>query len=229
MSFSPLPKEVFDLYKSSSLHTMKVRTPRIVWFGAALAAVAVVLAVAIPYRMHKLTKPMQVQQSVAAPASGSTSQSDSLRVRDFGKWMKPRVDGVPWSAPMFDHLEVQAKPRLYCIAADDGRCTCNTEQGTHYVVDLKVCRAIVADGLYNPFQPPPGGDSSPSDSHEQDASGSLPASRREAALPLVGSQASSVADVGASGGEKPRATALNYVPPTMGKWDPTPLPSGTGM
>lgn len=154
-----LPKEVFDLYKSSNAHNMKRRVPFKAWMLPACAVIAVAAVLFLPVALKRMHE--KAVAPAAAQAGGKASPSTDLRVVDdgmrqsnFAKWMKPRVDGLPWSAPMFDHLEVQAQPRLYCIAGDDGRCNCITEQGTHYEVGLKQCRAIVQNGLYNPFASP---------------------------------------------------------------------------
>ncbi|WP_266182156.1 zonular occludens toxin domain-containing protein [Dyella humicola] len=226
MSFDPLPKEVFDLYKSSSLHTMKVRTPRIVYFAIALAVAGVALAVIIPYRMHKLTQPSEAVQASVGSSSGSSSvsQSDALRNKDFAKWMTPRVPGVPWSAPMFDHLDVQASPRLFCIAADDGRCSCNTEQGTRYEVAVKQCRLIVANGMYNPFVSPVGGSGGAVD---DGGTHSQPPASREAALPPGRQGVAGVySEEGAVGPHKDRQTATAYTPPEYHAWNSDPFGSG---
>ncbi len=228
VSFDPLPKEVFDLYKSSSLHTMKVRTPRIVYFAGALALLGVALAIIIPYRMHKYTQPTDVQQAAATAGSASSaaSQSDALRNKDFVKWMRPRVAGVPWSAPMFDHLDVQAAPRLFCIAADDGRCTCNTEQGTRYEVPVKQCRLIVANGMYNPFLPPSGGTGG---ARGDGGTQSQPPAGREAASPPGRQGVGTVyAEEGAIGSRKERQTATAYTPPEYHAWNSDPFGTGGG-
>lgn len=47
-----------------------------------------------------------------------------------------------------------ADPEVYCIAVDDGRCSCMTEQGTRYEMDKKICRSIAANGVYNPYRCP---------------------------------------------------------------------------
>ena len=77
-----------------------------------------------------------------------------LRRRDYASWIKPRVKGQPWTAPAYDQLPVQGVPELFCMAVDDGRCTCHTEQGTKYETDPGVCRSIARDGIYNPFRKP---------------------------------------------------------------------------
>jgi len=229
MSVKPLPKEVFELYKSSSLHTMKVRTPRLVWFLGALVLTGVILAFAIPWQMHRTLHP---EKSVeASEALASASASDRLRSKDYVKWAQPRVAAVPWSAPMFDHLEVTAKPKLYCIAVDDGRCSCMTEQGTRYALDVKTCRAVASDGLYNPFIGEPShGDSDGQHSGKSEGV----ADRREAASPLVGQQTPSSAMGGVSGASG-GAAAMNvgvgpqeYQPPTYAPRDTSLLPGGGG-
>ncbi len=82
---------------------------------------------------------------------GSQNPVDAMRQEDYAKWIRPRVDGVPWSAPAFDHLEVKAVPQVFCVASDDLRCVCHTEQGTRYAMKAVACREIAANGMYNPF------------------------------------------------------------------------------
>jgi hypothetical protein len=82
------------------------------------------------------------------------SEEDDLRRKDYIKWITPRISGQPWTAPAYDKLQVQAMPEIYCIASEEGHCICHTEQGTRYPIDVKVCRKMVADGVYNPFRRP---------------------------------------------------------------------------
>ena len=216
---STLPSKVFDLYKSSQLHTMKRRIPLKVYLLVVAVLVAIAAAVAVPILLRKYQK-----ESVAAVSGVSASkasathaqaETDLLRHTDMAKWMRPRIDGVPWSAPMFDKLEVQAHPRLYCVAVDDGRCTCNTEQGTHYEVEPKQCRLIVANGLYNPFQAPTVPDQGPGRSKDDADQGG----RRQAALPPAGHpESASPADALVSSGTWAASPVrADYVPPELAR------------
>lgn len=218
MSFASLPKEVFDLYKSSSLHTMKVGVPRLFYIAGALMVALAFLAWYIPHRVRNDTHPVTSLVGSTPSAQAAADKSDLLRIADYGKWMKPRVSGVPWSAPMFDHLEVKAQPRLYCVAVDDGRCSCNTEQGTRYEVPVKQCRQIVSDGMYNPFQAPLGhdGDTSGGDDTKQ-VSQTQPPGRRGAASPLAGQGAyvDSDASVGSSSQWAASPMRASYVAPEL--------------
>lgn len=213
-----LPSKVFELYKSSQLHTVKRRIPLKVYLFALAGVVVVGALISIPF-MLKRFKDQSTHAVTASVAPGSAvtprpgAESESLRHTNMPKWMKPRIDGVPWSAPMFDDLKVQAQPRLFCVAVDDGRCTCNTEQGTHYDVGLKQCRLIVQNGLYNPFVAPASPDKAP-ESRAVDAD---QPTRREAASPPAGSAASaSLSEQVASVGEwKQSPMQASYVPPEI--------------
>ena len=215
-----LPKQVFDLYKSSQLHTRKARIPMKVYLLAVVMVVGIACAVSTPYVLRHASQANQAAIS-GSPSTASTDKAgaqhadrdadQALRQEDFAKWMRPRVDGLPWSAPMFDHLEVRAQPKLYCIAVEDGRCSCMTEQGTHYAVPVGRCRAIVADGLYNPFS------EGLASSSQRDGQGERQRQeQRPVAAPGVGVP---VIDIDGAPGRVERATAAVYVPPTYGKWD----------
>lgn len=161
-------KSVFDLYVSSQLHTRKMRIPRKVWIFLALVVIGISAAVSVPIlvkRAHSASQAsvaskdasMSVGGLEADRRSGDRDDADSrLRHDDYAKWMSPRVPGQPWTAPAFDKLEVQAQPRVFCVANENGDCHCRTEQGTKYQVEANLCRAMVDEGgPYNPFLPNP--------------------------------------------------------------------------
>jgi hypothetical protein len=235
VSFSPLPKEVFELYKSSSLHTMKVRTPKAVKILLALVVALIAVGGLIAYRMHQRLHPVSSSLAASGPSSkadpSSKDEASILRQKDFNKWMKPRVAGLPWSAPMFDKLEVQAQPRLYCVADENGGCLCETEQGTRYDEPAKTCRAIVANGVYNPFMPPPDA-SKPSSSdgggHDGDG-GNVPSRSADQSVAGLGRQGALADSAGVSSvGWKSSPLHASYTPPEQMPKE-GPIQSGTGM
>jgi hypothetical protein len=154
------PKSVFGLYTSATMHTVKRKLP---WFIWALPVVLLFLG----YNVWRSRQFMHggegspAASSVPGEAGSKTSKQkakdddEELRRKDFIAWMKPRIAGQPWTAPAYDNLQVQGVPDLYCLASEDGRCSCITEQGTKYHMDLNVCRTIAADGQYNPFRKAP--------------------------------------------------------------------------
>lgn len=224
-SVGTLPKEVFSLYKSSNAHTMKRSIPWRAWVLPIAVVVAAAAIVFLPFALKRLQHareaaitggPASASSSATARTASAEHEDDAMRRTDMAKWMRPRLDGVPWSAPMFDNLQVRTVPKLYCVAVDDGRCTCHTEQGTRYAVPADRCRAIVADGLYNPF-----------DGGVQDQQEDRQVARRRSDQPQAPSAAERVpiyTDSVSSG--KERATAKAYTPPEYILWNADPFGGG---
>lgn len=152
-------RDVFKLYTSTEKDTSNRRVPWFIWVAIALIAV-------VFYGFHHAENMFGGKRPVAAaapaadvagrsaPAPSQEDADDTLRRRDYAKWITARMPGMPWTAPAWDSLKPQGVPDLYCVAVDDGRCMCNTEQGTHYDLDVKICRKIAAGGSYNPFRKP---------------------------------------------------------------------------
>jgi hypothetical protein len=111
---------------------------------------------------------------------------------------------------------------MLCIAVEDGRCDCMSEQGTKLEVKAAMCRLIVKNGLYNPFLDSDDGDRS-NERRRNDSPDSQSAKREKMAnvAPNGGDRQPSSLDSGS--GEKELATAQPYVPPTYGKWNPDPF------
>lgn len=213
-TFSP---EAMQCYKSAELHTVKRSIPRYLVIGAALLVSIPLLGYASYWAMHRAGDKATVAEPSKSPAKASSSTDalsgrdrvDTLRAQDFAKWMRPRVEGLPWSAPMFDHLEVKATPQLFCVAVDDGRCVCHTEQGTRYEVKADRCREIAANGIYNPFVEALASSRRPS-----------PASSPATSLP-ASSAPSGVVDADGDSGSarKDRQIATVYTPPEYHQWN----------
>jgi hypothetical protein len=88
---------------------------------------------------------------VASPDAANTPVP-----RNYAEWLKPRIDGQPWTAPAYDGAQLPPKPpRVFCMASGldmSETCTCVTEQGTIYLVDPNRCRVIARNGQYEPFR-----------------------------------------------------------------------------
>lgn len=218
------PKEVFELYKSASLHTMKRRIPAKVYYFIALLVIGVAAVISVPFLIRRAQQHnVETITAGTTPATkeqgGASSSSDpdqGLRRSDFEAWMRPRVPGLPWSAPAYDNLQVRSVPRLFCIAVDDGRCTCHTEQGTRYEMPADRCRSIAANGIYNPFV----GDEQPQTAEQRQESAVQPRQLSPAGPAIAGGAVT--ADDAADAG-RPRATAAAYVPPEFHAWNPDAL------
>lgn len=162
-----LPERVFGMYKSAETHTMKMKLPRKFWVLVGVVVVLVACAVLIPLALRHLWTVASTGASavvagsdkvVSSVASAATNdEARRLQREDYVKWTAPRVAGLPWTAPAYDNRPARSEPMVYCIAVEDGRCSCISEQGTRLKVEPAMCRSIAADGIYNPFLDPVGG------------------------------------------------------------------------
>jgi len=202
-----------NLYESTTLDTTQRNVP---WYVYALP-----LSVLFMLGLMGWTKGWFAEHSARPAASSPSNGGQPLlgggvgglaekRPEDLVKWLTPRLPGQPWSAPAYDGRPVAAEPEVYCMAVDDGRCGCITEQGTKYEMEPAMCRTVARNGVYNPTRRP-----SPEGVRSRPRS-------EPAQAPSAPVQASGV-DVAQGGlSARPRATAAVYTPPTYGAWNPDP-------
>ncbi len=153
--FWKYPKQNYRLYKSATTHSIKKKIPWYLWAPIPLVALIGYLVWSVAHNFGAKEAAAPPVAALAANGGGGASQADKdLRQRDYAKWLQPRVAGQPWTAPAWDDLKPQGVPDLYCIAVEDGRCECRTEQGTKYNMQAGVCRTIAREGVYNPFRRP---------------------------------------------------------------------------
>lgn len=155
-----LPKKAFNLYKSSSLHTVAVRGVPLalyVTIGSLLLLAALIFAVyKITQRpVHKA--PTNTDQVAVAASGGfrnpaSQNFDNSGPIDDRIAWI-PRVSSRPESAPAYDHLRVvRVMPIVqagYCIADD---CRCLTQQGTDAGLSQRECKEFVSHPPFDPYR-----------------------------------------------------------------------------
>lgn len=162
------------LYKSTVLDTSEKRIP---WYYKALAVGLVVVPLFGYYVVSnvgaKLAGKDAKQITLGASAQsadgarsataplGAESANKALRDKDYAAWLRPRVASQPWTAPAYDQLSVPSEPpRVFCMSSGFERagryivdsCSCLTDQGTRYVLDLMTCARIAQDGQFEPFR-----------------------------------------------------------------------------
>lgn len=158
-----LPKKVFGLYKSASVHIKhKRRIPVVVW----VLVVAVLGGGAAAYHVFRRVDTAihgggyaGIDTSHTA-ASGATSSSEpvsghgavlGVREADY----VPRLVSRPETAPLYDTIR---KPHVMPIVAGcismRGQCKCYTQQGTDAHLLHDACLAWLAHPPFNPWQKP---------------------------------------------------------------------------
>jgi len=180
------PKEIYALYQSATMHTVKKTIPWQIY--AVLPLVAFVAYVG--YRLTSgesfsatsdttalASAPATAPAGVGAGAGQQSQYTDTIDPAEQAlAWLnpfKPRVPEYPTSAPAWDHREVRSEPMIACMIGERVGCICKTEQGTNYKLDQFKCIELVnAGGVYDPYREP---ENNREDySREQVARGALP-------------------------------------------------------
>jgi zona occludens toxin len=161
-----LPKRVFGLYKSASLHVPPVRKfPPVLL----LLLLLVPLLGFLGYRVWTSIASKGAPPSVVAPGAAPSPGPGGTLASSFGARggsvvpavpvgaelvaaMVPRLSHDPGSAPLYDHLRVvQDFPRVvggWCIGK---RCRCWNQQGFDAGLSSAQCRQHVEAPAFNPF------------------------------------------------------------------------------
>ena len=163
-----LPKHVFPLYKSATVHMKPIRKlpPQVILLG-----VCVLLVVAVVtrfYLRYAPTSPPAVADSAPAsiagdlplrnpggsdfsPPAAAQAQFDQAKF-DY----MPKLPNIPESAPAFvDLAKPTTFPRLSGCVVDKRQpegCRCYTQQATPYFVSPDQCRAYVKYGRFDPYR-----------------------------------------------------------------------------
>ncbi len=157
-----LPKKIFGLYKSASLHTAsKHRKPMSFYFLIATVLIAVALGFYATQRFDKRFHSEKeitaaggaVAQAVAPLAAGSLVSPSSEPIKAFPNF-EPVIEGVIESAPAYSELiKVVAAPLLVgCIYSKvKDVCTCYTAQATPYQTSKDYCMLQIANKRFNPY------------------------------------------------------------------------------
>lgn len=159
-----LPKRVFALYRSASMHVKPVRSVPWMLLVMVLALIATGLLVwrafgAVSSRLGGgESAPMVQGQVTAAPVSSVPGHVAAAPMTGaaFAASFVPRVSAMPESAPVYDGMrQVKVLPTVVGAVCSASRCKCVTEQGTDAGLDSETCRAWLANPPFNPFREPP--------------------------------------------------------------------------
>lgn len=150
------PKEVYDWYKSASLHTGKRKLPKQLWMFLACAAAVPVMGYFVWSHfagMAKKAEPVSPKsEAVAAPAVASQAPGAMQRHMTAAEWLelrKPRLQDFPHTAAAYDEVtKPVAAPYPAACVQDAKRCNCFTQQATLMQVSAAVCMQIVKYGYF---------------------------------------------------------------------------------
>jgi hypothetical protein len=148
------PGELFDAYKSATVHTHKFKLPGRIWF---LAVIPLLLAACVwafySWYSGRAVPPSERLQMESGEGFVRASPSGSGgAVKSKSEWLDeraPRVAGLAHTAPVYDKVTTPTKaPYPAACMEMSGVCRCYSEQATRLDVPGAICRQIVAGGYY---------------------------------------------------------------------------------
>lgn len=167
-------KDLYGLYKSADVHTMKRSIPARVWLVVAAPVVVFALGFGVYWALGRTApaspsnpagKPHMATEAVEA-ASGRSGRVERLQfdpLQDAAEYTAkrtPRIAGLPHTAPVYDPITepTRAPVPAACIqvgAAVSGKvdCKCFTQQGTPMGVEFGMCMEFARNGYFQDFDP----------------------------------------------------------------------------
>lgn len=156
-----LPKKVFGLYKSATLHIKhKYRMPFAFYIIIACLLVGSALAYTMYGRYKQIVQPVPFTATGAPGASGPLAPGASglprITPEQYIQSHQPRIANLVHTAPVYDDIARPSRvPVPAACVATAARCQCYTQDATPYVLDDSTCRQLVKGGLFLPFVPDP--------------------------------------------------------------------------
>ncbi|MBN9411380.1 MAG: hypothetical protein J0H69_19730 [Burkholderiales bacterium] len=142
------PKEVYNWYRSASLHTGKKKLPRQFWI---LCAVAVAIPVFGWFAWQRVGKTKLTEKAEAQPiaTAAPAGRQGPMSADEYAQSFKPRVPGLPHTAPRYDGVTApQQAPMPVACVQTVARCQCYSQQATLMAVPRELCAQIVAGGFF---------------------------------------------------------------------------------
>lgn len=148
------PAQLFDAYKSATVHTHKARIPGRLFFLLLMPVLLGLLGFWFYtwYGQRSEGPSMEKLVSGTEQAKQVSVRAGAPKFKSTVEWLeeqKPRIDGLPHTAPVFDRVtEVVRAPAPVACVASATRCTCYTDQGTRMDTPENLCRQIVKNGYF---------------------------------------------------------------------------------
>jgi zona occludens toxin len=182
------PTEYFAKYKSSEVHTVKAGLPLKVKLALLVPLAILVLAWYVFWGREWLRKPGAAPGTAAvAPAPGSARAGPGSSPGGGKSWrapqtvealhtsFKPRIPGLPFTAPRYDELTQPVRVPVivgcWVQSKDGGEGFCITQQGSRLKLPREFMAQFIERGMFVDFDPgPPLGDAAASKSSDKQRS-----------------------------------------------------------
>jgi hypothetical protein len=143
----------YNVYRSATNHTHKVKIPKIFYLLPVLLLVLVSLGVFFYFYFFSATKAQTITRKQLSPVSAQSIESTGKAA--------PIVDALPYDSSIYSKIRKPVSyPKLSCFIAstDDSviSCDCYTQQFTKFNVSQNLCVSFVRNGFFDFALPDPG-------------------------------------------------------------------------
>lgn len=172
ISIKKYPKHIYGTYKSAEIHTKKLRVPKVIYKTIFMTVVLAIMVIGASYKFgndmfgsepevekpKEATTPTRPQRNSSNIANKDDSNSFQpllpLDLKGYLAATKPRVKGIPHTAPLYDSfaLNPAQRPQTVCVGMHKTSgyiCKCYTEQMTSLDTPHNTCVDIVNNGMYD--------------------------------------------------------------------------------
>jgi zona occludens toxin len=153
------PKEMYDWYKSATVHTHKARIPMRVWLLIAMPLLVIGCFFFFRHWHQQRLESSAVVTSSSRPAQevapSTVSTSFPVAEQSYLEARRPVVPGLALTAPAYaDLVKPSRVPVPAACGLMRGKCSCYTQQATR-IADMpdNLCRSIVENGFFEDFDP----------------------------------------------------------------------------
>jgi hypothetical protein len=169
------PKHLYDKYQSATIHTVKRRIPKAVYFapfilGAFVFSVYNLMdlfsgdgsffsAPQIVTSSSEQTTPTQtIQNSVQSYADTIINKNNKASTEEltFAELMTPEIEGLPFTSPFYrEQFTAETFPKPNCVSNEkQDRCICYSQQVTRLNIPHQMCLDYIENGFFDPTYTP---------------------------------------------------------------------------
>ena len=150
------PRKAFAWYKSAEVHTVKARLPARVWLYVVAALLVPVMVWLCWQRLGAHHGQSAASSASAASAASSVAvrrlsvhQADAISAGEYLASMRPRINGLAFTAPAFDALTkpVEAPYPSVCAYSPDFPCRCWSQRGFRLEVPEMLCKQLAREPM----------------------------------------------------------------------------------
>jgi zona occludens toxin len=152
-----IDKKYFKFYKSAEVHTVKQNIPINRFISMFVGLFLAIGGITYAFNLFSPDEKQNVLTDNSLQQENNKQQTDLIEDNPKKKQTtefdyNPRVAGLPWTAPVYDSINVVKSiplPKACVIFHQTKRCVCYTDQSTPVDIQDDMCRKIAIQGFFD--------------------------------------------------------------------------------